>query len=187
MIIICFTCILFNMKKIKLISVYVVFILSFFSHFVYDAFPNSFFSLLFPVNESIWEHMKLIITPVLIYGIIEYIIYKRKKITYNNFLFSYSIAIVIGIIIYLIIYLPIHYMFGHNLLFSIALLFIIFILIEFISYKIMKYKEIKHSNLIGTLIILLMYFLFGVLTYYPPKIDLFYDTQSKSYGIKNRI
>lgn len=179
--------IIFIMKKIKLISVYVIFILSFFSHFIYDMFPNTLFSILFPVNESIWEHMKLITTPVIIYMIVEYIIYRKKNITYNNFILSYAISIIIGIIFYLTIYLPIHYILGHSLLFAIALLFITFVIIEYISYKFMNFKVIKHNTLIGILMILLLYILFGIFTYYPPENNLFYDLQSRSYGINKRI
>ena len=110
------------MKKIKIISVFVIFILSFISHFMYDIFSNNLFSIIFPVNESIWEHMKLISTPVLIFCIFEYILYKKKDIEFNNFILSYSISIIIGIIFYLIIYLPIHYIFGHSLLVAIIIL-----------------------------------------------------------------
>ena len=69
-------------------------------HFMYEWFPNPLFSLIFPVNESIWEHMKLLVTPVLIFSLIEYILYKKKDINYNNFILSYSISTLIGIIIY---------------------------------------------------------------------------------------
>lgn len=172
------------MKKIKTIGVYVIFVLSFISHFMYDILPNPLFSILFPINESIWEHMKLLVTPVIIYSLIEYFIYKRKGIQYNNFILSYAISFIISIIVYLIIYLPVHYIFGHNLLFAMFLLFIIFILIQFISYKIMCYKQIKYNNLLGFGIIILIYIIFGYLTYYPIKNDLFYDTTSNSYGIK---
>ena len=172
------------MKKVKTIGVYVIFILSFISHFMYDIFPNMIFSILFPVNESIWEHMKLLVTPVLIYSLIEYFIYKRKNIQYNNFILSYGISFIISIIIYLIIYLPIHYIFGHNLLFSISLLFIAFVLIEFISYKIMNYKKIKYNNVLGFSIIILIYIIFCYLTYYPFENGLFYDTTSNLYGVK---
>ena len=84
---------------------------------MYDIFPNRLFSFLFPVNESIWEHMKLLVTPVLIYSLIEYFIYKKKNIPYNNFILSYAISFIISIVVYLIIYLPVHLIFGHNLLF----------------------------------------------------------------------
>ena len=171
------------MRKIKIIGVFIIFGLSFLSHFMYEWFPNSIFSILFPVNESIWEHMKLIVTPVLIFSIFEYIIYKKKNISFNNFILSYAISMIVGIIIYLMIYLPINYIFGHNAIVAITLLFITFIIVEVISYYIMNYREIKYSNIIGIGLIILMYIVFGYLTYNPIESDLFYDTQKKIYGI----
>lgn len=90
---------------------------------------------------------------------------------------------IIGIIIYLMIYIPIDYIFGHSAIVAISLLFIIFIILEIISYYIMNYKEIKYSNIIGIGVIIIMYFIFGYLTYNPIEIDLFYDTSKKIYGI----
>ena len=112
------------MKKIKILITIIIFILSFPIHFIYNIFPNFITSILTPVNESIWEHMKLIITSNLIFGIIEYFIYKKKEIKVNNFLLSYALSSIIGIIIYLIIYLPIDNIFGHNLIIAIILLLI---------------------------------------------------------------
>lgn len=174
------------MKKIKIIGVFIIFGLSFLSHFMYEWIPNKIFSILFPVNESIWEHMKLIVTPVLIFSIFEYIIYRKKNIEYNNFILSYAIAMILGIIIYLIMYLPINKIFGHSMIVAIILLFISFIFTQIISYYIMNYKEIKYSNIIGICLIMLMYIVFGYLTYNPIKSDLFYDTQKKIYGIPEK-
>ena len=171
------------MRKIKIIGVLVIFLLSFLSHFMYEWIPNTLFSLIFPVNESIWEHMKLLVTPVLIFSLIEYIIYKKKDINFNNFILSYSISMLIGIIIYLMLYLPIHYLLGHSSIFAIILLFIVFILIEIISYYIVRYKEVRYLKFIGLGIILVMYIIFGYLTYYPFECDLFYDTSKNIYGI----
>ena len=171
------------MKKIKIIGIFIIFGLSFIGHFLYSWLPNSVFSIFFPVNESIWEHMKLLATPVLIFSFLEYIIYKRKNISFNNFLLSYASSIILGIIIYLAIYLPIDYIFGHSVVVAISLLIIIFIIIEIISYHIMNYKEIKYSNIIGIGIIVLLYIIFGYLTYNPIPIKLFYDSQKKLYGI----
>ena len=74
-------------------------------------------------------------------------------------------------------------MFGHSAIVAISLLFIIFIIVEIFSYYIMNYKKIKYSNIIGIIIIVCLYIIFGCLTYNPPKTDLFYDTQKKIYGI----
>lgn len=172
-----------NIKKIKFISIFIILLLSIINHFLYEIFPNTLFSILFPVNESIWEHMKLISTPTLIFSIPEYYLYKKNKININNYILSYGISIIIGIIIYLIIYLPIHYMFGHNLIFSILLLTLTFIIIEIISYFIIKSNKIKYSNIIGISIILFIYTTFGYLTYHPLNNNLFLDTTKNIYGI----
>ena len=171
------------MKKIKIVGVFIIFGLSILSHFMYEWLTNSIFSILFPVNESIWEHMKLLVTPVLIFSLFEYIIYRRKNINYNNFLLSYAISMILGILIYLLIYLPIDAIFGHSAFVAIGLLFITFIIIEIVSYYIMRYRNIKYSSIIGISIILFIYIIFGYLTYNPPYNDLFYDTQKKIYGI----
>ena len=71
-----------NLKKIKILAVIGIFILSFLSHFAYEIFPNIIFSFIFPVNESIWEHMKILFTSTLLYGIIDYLLLKKYNIKY---------------------------------------------------------------------------------------------------------
>ena len=170
-------------KKIKIISVFIIMCLSFLSHFIYEWYDNFLFSMFFPVNESIWEHMKLLITPVLIYALIEYFIYKNKSIKFNNFSLSYSISIIIGIILYLIIYLLFNHFFAHNIIVSIVLLFFDYIFISFVSYLIINTRKIKYSKTIGNLLIIVIYFMFYYLTYYPIHYYIFYDTKNKVYGI----
>lgn len=172
------------MKKIKIIGIFVIFIISFISHYVYDLIPNFFTSILFPVNESIWEHMKLIATPLLIFAIFEYFYYKKKEIKCNNFLLSYSIGIILGIITYLIIYLPIDALIGHNIIISISLLFLIFVFIQYIVYKLMCYRPISNNKIIGILLVILIYVVFYYFTYYPSKNPIFYDKHNECYGIE---
>lgn len=172
------------MKKIKIISAFIIMGLSVLSHFMYEWCNNFIFSILFPVNESIWEHMKLLVTPVLIYALVEYFIYRKKGIRFNNFSLSYGVSIITGIILYLVIYLPIDLFFGHNMIVSIILLFLCYILISYISYLILNSRNIKYSKTIGALLIIFTYFIFYYLTYYPAHSYMFYDTKNKIYGIK---
>ena len=44
-------------------------------------------------------------TPFLLYGIFEWIYYKKKNINYDNLLISLCISIIVGIIAYLVPYL----------------------------------------------------------------------------------
>ena len=173
-----------NLKKIKIIAVIGIFLLSFLVHFAYDIFPNLIFSFIFPVNESIWEHMKIIFTSTLIYGILDYILLKKYNIKYNNFPFQLYFTALSTIPIYLVIYLPLYKLIGENLIVSISLLLLIYILQQYISYNILKEKEIKILNIIAIPIILLSYLGFIYLTYNPVHNYIFYDTQTQKYGIE---
>lgn len=171
------------MKKLKIKSIFIIFILSFLSHFAYETFPNFISSIIFPVNESIWEHMKLLSTPVLIYMVIEYFIFKKKKIEANNYILSYSLAIISSIIIFLLIYVPIYNKIGNNMFVDITLLIFMIMYISFITYKLFNVKEIKSCNMLGIILFIIIYFNFFYLTYYPIKDYLFYDTSKNTYGI----
>ena len=173
------------MKKIKIIGVFVIIPLSILCHFLYEWNSNFIFSVLCPINESIWEHMKLMATPFLLYGIFEWIYYKKKNINYDNLLISLCISIIVGIIAYLVPYLIIDKFISHNMILSISLLFLDYCFMEYLSFKIINTNKIKYSNYIGIILLFLIYFMFYYLTYNPPHTYLFYDTKDKSYGIKN--
>lgn len=172
-----------NLKKIKIIAVIGIFFLSFLSHFTYNIFPNLIFSFTFPVNESIWEHMKIIFTSILLYSIIDYILLKKNKIKYNNFPFQLYFTALSAIPIYLVIYIPLYKLLGENIIISITLLLLVYIISQWISYHILKEKEIKILNTIAIPIILLSYLGFIYLTYNPIHNYIFYDTAKEKYGI----
>ena len=170
-----------SLKAIKIIGFFAIFLLCFLFHFLYDWFPNSLFSIFFPVNESIWEHMKLIYTSYIFYGIFDYILLRKNKI--NNFFIQLFLIPIISIILYLIIFIPIYKMIGENMIISIGLLAIIIIIEQILSYFILQYKEVNYQNFIGIIGIILVYIIFGYLTYNPIENYLFYDTVKDKYGI----
>ncbi len=171
-----------NHIKTKFIAVIIIFLLAFPFHFLYDWFPNSIFSIFFPVNESVWEHMKLLYTPIIFYGVIDYYLLTKYNIKFNNFLFALFISAIISIPIYLTIYLPIYYKFGENFFISISILLIVIIISQIINYYIQKRNNI-HLEIISCISIIITFIVFGYLTYYPIKTDLFYDKENKLYGI----
>ena len=79
------------------INTIITFLLCFLTHFLYEWLPNPVFSIFFPVNESIWEHMKMLYTTILLAGIIEYFILKKFKIPHQNLLLSIAIKALISI------------------------------------------------------------------------------------------
>ncbi|MGM9881786.1 MAG: DUF6512 family protein [Bacilli bacterium] len=174
-----------NLKKIKIVAVIGIFLISFLSHFAYQIFPNIIFSFLFPVNESIWEHMKILFTSILLYGIVDYILLKKNKIKFNNFPFQLYFTAISSIPIYLVIYIPLYKFLGESLFISITLMLIVYIIEEYISYNILKEKEYHILNIIATPIIIICYFGLIYLTYNPPHNYIFYDIKSQKYGIED--
>ena len=174
-----------NLKKIKLLGVIIITILSFISHFAYEVCPNIIFSFIFPVNESIWEHMKILFTSALIYSLIEYILLKKYNIEYNNFSFNTYFIPLMQIPLYLAIYIPIYKLLGEKIIISLLLLLIVYIIEAYISYNLLKEKELKVLNLLAVPIILSTYIFFIYLTYNPPHNYIFYDTVENKYSIND--
>lgn len=162
------------MKKIKIFITFILFIVSILVHFGYSIFSCFFTSIFFPINESIWEHMKIIYTSIIIASIIEYFIYVNSSIIINNFLLSIPLISIIGIMLYLIIYSIIDIFIPHNLIVAIVLLYIIFIICEIISYYILKFKKIRYEKVLGIVLIIISYIIFTYLTYYPLNNKLFF-------------
>jgi len=172
-----------NLKKLKTIDIFIVFGLCFLTHFLYNWFPNSLFSVFFPVNESIWEHMKMIVSSLLIAGIIDYIIIKKFDLDANNLIFSIFATSIISIPIFLIIYLPIYNLIGEKIIINFIVLFITIYFTQIISFLITRKENKNILNFVGIIGIIIIYIFFGILTYNPPKTDLFFDKEDNKYGI----
>ena len=172
------------MKKIKVVGIIVIFALTVLYHFLYEWFPNPVFSVLFPVNESIWEHMKLLYSGILTWGIVEYFILKRKNIKFTNYFSSLFLTMITSIIVYLILYLPLYSLFKENMFISIGLLIIVIILMGIFNYYlIIRKEENRFLDKVSIILIILGYVVFLSLTYDPPRNYIFYDTTENKYGI----
>lgn len=174
-----------NLKKSRFISTIGIFLLCFLFHFIYEWLPSSITAIFFPVNESIWEHMKLLFSAIIFYGIIDYIILQKLKIKYNNFFTSLFVSAITIIPIYLIMFLPVYYKIGENMVITIGIMLIAIIISQVISYYILKAKDFDKLNIISLILIIVSYIIFAYLTYNPIKNDLFFDTQEEKYGINN--
>ena len=173
-----------NLKTIKIIAILNIFIISFPAHFLYNFFHNPVISIFFPVNESIFEHMKIIFSSILIYGIIDYILLKLNNIKFNNFLFQLFYTAIISIPIFLIIYLPVRFFIGEYLILTLILLFITYLISQIISYYLLTAKSSPFLNFISIPLIIITYSIFTYFTYKPLPNNFFLDTTNNSYGIQ---
>ncbi len=135
-----------------------------------------------PVNESVWEHLKLTYTPGIIYFIIEY---KYLKDEMNNFLFAKALYFTIS---------PLTIMGGFylhklitgssNLIYDISLFVVAVALGQYVSYKILISKELsKNLDILSLVIIISWGALYALFTFLPPYLAPFYDTSKGLFGI----
>ena len=68
-----------SLKKLKIIGLLITIGLSFLLHDLYYNYPSFLTRLFAPVNESIWEHMKIFFTCIMISSVIQKIIIFRIK------------------------------------------------------------------------------------------------------------
>ncbi|MCW4016690.1 MAG: DUF6512 family protein [Candidatus Bathyarchaeota archaeon] len=134
------------------------------------------------VNESVWEHLKLGVWPIILYTIIEYFLIKKQT---NNFFLAktaaaYSIILVIPAIFYGYTSIT-----GESIFAIDILSFIIAVIIgQVLSYKILTYKQLpKRTEWLSLIALAVLAVLFVVFTFYPPHIELFQDSVTGEYGI----
>ena len=174
--------IILTLKKIKIINVVIFFALSFLWHFTYDLIPNFVTAIFFPVNESIWEHMKIIFGVFVIGSLISLFLMHKFKVTYHNFYLEVITKAVLGVVFYLIIFIPLYKLFGENMFIAITLMLITYILGELLGYKILKLDELN-IKVLPIILLILCYILFALLTFYPRHNFLFFDEVKFIYGI----
>ena len=152
-------------------------------HFLYDWTNQSVVSGLFSaVNESIWEHMKLLYVPLVAFAIIEYYLLK-KNVEY--FWCVKLVGIVLGLTVIPILYYTYTGAFGVSAdWFNIAIFFISTAIV-FISETLL-FKHKKHCRFSTKWALVIIGFIglaFLIFTFSPPKIPLFQDPLTGSFGI----
>lgn len=167
------------MKKKIILNIILTFGLCFLTHNIYKWFPNNLTAIFFPVNESIWEHMKMLFTTYLISGFIIYLFIDKR-----NFALSSLITGIGGIILYLILFLPFN---TSNKIVIFGILIINIIIFEYIRLKIINKNFDNKFNIFAYALIIIVYIIFGYLTFKPLKNDLFKDKSTNQYGINTYL
>lgn len=175
-----------NNKKVLFIETITIFLSMFLFHNIYNWFPNFLTASFFPVNESLFEHLKLMFTTQIIISLIINLILKLKKIKFSNYLLGLLISTIVTISLFFLIYLPIYNRFGENLFLTMSIYLITLIIGNIIFYLISKRKHESLLNLISLVIISIIAVILIYFTFNPLKNDFFFDSIEEIYGIKNQ-
>lgn len=152
-------------------------------HFLYDWSNQSLaFAPFSAVNESIWEHMKLLFFPMFVFAFIENRLIGKK---FKNFWSSKLAGILVGLIAIPLIYYTYTGIFGVNAdWFNIVIYYIAAGISYCIETVLLNNKTVFcKSELIAFSALCLLAILFVVLTFVQPEIPLFKDPVTGDYGI----
>lgn len=155
-------------------------------HFVYRwSGNNPIVGIISPVNESTWEHLKLLFVPMLLFSIVEYFVVGKE---YTNFIAAKSLGILFGMLAIVVIFYTYTGIVGKHYLWADILTFIIGVAVAYLySWKaITRYQARSGLGWIGLIIVMVILICFAVFTFSPPQIPLFLDPVSKRYGIPKK-
>lgn len=172
-----------NLKQWRLIGILAITILGFLLHYVFSWTNSSpVIGLLVPVNESVWEHLKLGYTAVLLFSVYEY---SRKIITYNNYYVAKLIGVIALELTIVSIYYGYHFLTTKNiLLLDISSYVVGVVICQYFTNSLLQLKPIsKTINAISLVAFIVLGILFGLATYYPPHLAMFKDSNSNTFGI----
>ncbi len=156
-------------------------------HFAYDwSGQNRFFALFSAVNESIWEHMKLLFFPMLGFAFWEHRFIGSQ---YGNFWCAKLACILAGLTAIPVLYYSYTGIFGVS---KDWINIIIFFVAAALSYTLetrMLKENISFPISCDTarLLLYLLGLLFIILTFIPPHIPLFQDPVTGTYGIQKGL
>lgn len=143
-------------------------------HFTYQWSGNNEFVALFSaVNESTWEHLKLLFMPMFIFTLWEY---TKLSPRYDNYLISKVLGILAGLISIPLLFYGYTAILGTNYLLLDILTFILSVLIaHIVSYRLLAHGCFSgtEGKIIGVILLLSLAIAFFWFTYFPPNLTLF--------------
>ena len=165
------------------LSIIIISILGTFFHFLYDISKhNKVVGLFAAVNESTWEHIKIALTPTILWGIYDGYIYGRNP---NYFTAKLSSLLILITFIPTIFYLYKYFTNKPIIIVDILIFYIAIILSQFSFYSIIKLQTLGFAtNYLSCISIFIVFGFYMVLTLLPIKSFIFKDPITNKFGFK---
>ena len=161
-----------ELKRYTIIGIIFVLITGSLSHFVYDwSGGNTFVGFLFPVNESVWEHMKLVFFPMLLYS---FFMIAKLDSDYPCIASTATFGVLIGTLLVPLLFYTYSGILGFNSTVLDIGTFVASVLLSFwIIYKLApSCKLAPYESAFKTLVLIMAMFFF-LFTYQPLDIGIF--------------
>ena len=151
-------------------------------HFLYEWTGLKGLAVISAVNESTWEHMKLVFLPSFIFAIIQSFL---RGEDYKSFWVVKAIGILIGTVSIPVLFYTLGGSFGKlSAITNIAIFFLSVGIEYFVElYLFNKINCKPYLKWVSLGVLLILFILFIVFSFNPPKIPLFLDPLTNGYGI----
>ena len=155
-------------------------------HFVYDWSGESRLDAAFSsVNESVWEHMKLLAVPYILFSLVEWLALRRD---FRNVLSAQAAGLLAGLAAIPVLVYTYKGIYGQDIMWlNIAIFQIAVLLAFFVSHRLLKSGALSGGGwqLAGLLVLLGVLALFLLFTYRTPDLPLFTDLTTGRQGVGN--
>ena len=160
-----------DLKKFCAIGFFVTTVLGIVSHFVFDWTGRGFLiGLFFPVNESTWEHMKLLFFPMFLFALIGGKRIERQYPCIYNAMFT---GILVGLLLIPTLFYTYSGILGFHVAWANIAVYVLSVLLAYlVVYRVAMTCKSKDSRVLR----IVMYGLvaaFMIFTVFPPEIGLF--------------
>ena len=166
-----------------LIDIIIISVVGTLFHFLYElSHHNKIMALFAAVNESTWEHIKIALTPTILYSLYDGFCYGTNP----NYFFAKVLSLLtIIVVIPLIFYSYTGIIKRHVLIIDILSFYIAIALSQFLFYTILKMPALPFTiNYLGAVGTFIVFGIYMTATLFPVKNFLFKDPLTKEYGIK---
>lgn len=152
-------------------------------HFLPDVAEGIAVWLIAPINESVWEHLKLIFYPYLIFMIAEFSAYGKET---RGFLGAKIRGVLLGEGLIVTAHYLVSGVVGKDVAWVDITLFFIGTLVAYlIPYLMIKRGKAKEFSTKKAAVIFILHIaLFCIFTFMTPKLGIFLDPQTQTYGIQ---
>ncbi len=170
-----------KIRNYQIFSIIFTFILGTLLHFTYELSGGNIVIASFSaVNESVWEHLKLLYFPMLLTLIIGYF-YIGKNV--SNYLCSKTVGIIASMLFTVIFFYTYSGILGKNIaIIDISLFFVATVLGEYVAYRLMNSNFICNTK-IAIFVLILIGICFVIFTYSAPELGIFKDPLTGQYGL----
>ena len=154
------------------------------AHFAYRWSDGALLAGVFcAVNESVWEHMKLLFFPMFLFSVVQVCCLGRN---YPNFLAARGVSTVTGVALIPVLLYTYTGVLGRHLLWADIAVFYLSVLGAFaLDFRLLRRGRFTSlwQQILGLLALWGLAFLFVYCTFHPPELGLWQDPVTLGYGL----